>query len=196
METNEKLNEVAETLGEINYIPTVTEEKYKDDYINALDKAYDSNSTSYAYGDAGPMPGQPVVLNTAPALDTENEKKIANQRLIAQAAQMKLRKEKEEFNKKSDSEKIRIYVCDALLKQQEQEYFNAHHYYMSGPIRKKTRKIIENNYRKGKYKITQKMKDDILYELSLSSNQADPNKNNPAKKPATNVQMRNLVSSI
>ena len=41
METNEKLNEVAETLGEINYIPTVTEEKYKDDYINALDKAYD-----------------------------------------------------------------------------------------------------------------------------------------------------------
>ena len=30
METNEKLNEVAETLGEINYIPTVTEEKYKD----------------------------------------------------------------------------------------------------------------------------------------------------------------------
>ena len=46
METNEKLNEVAETLGEINYIPTVTEEKYKDDYINALDKAYDTNSTS------------------------------------------------------------------------------------------------------------------------------------------------------
>ena len=67
---------------------------------------------------------------------------------------------------------------------------------MSGPIRKKTCKIIENNYKKGKYKITQKMKDDILYELSLSSNQADPNKNNPAKKSATNVQMRNLVSSI
>ena len=40
------------------------------------------------------------------------------------------------------------------------------------------------------------MKDDILYELSLPSQQEDPNKNNPAKKPVTNVQMRNLVSSI
>ena len=67
------------------------------------------------------------------------------------------------------SEKIRIYVCNALLKQQEQEYFKVHHYYMSGPIRKKTRKIIENNYKKGKYNITQKMKDDILYELSKFS---------------------------
>ena len=196
MENNKKLDEVVEKLGEVNYIPTVTEARYKDEYINALDNAYDSNTISYAYGDTGPMPGQPVVLNTGPVLDTENEKKIANQRLIAQAAQMKLRKEQEEFNKKSDEEKIRIYVCNTIMKQQEQEYFNKNRYYMSGPIRRKTRKIIENNYKKGKYHITPKMKDDILYQLNLSSQQEDPNKNNPAKKQATGVQMRNLVSSI
>ena len=40
METNEKLNKVAETLGEINYIPTVTEEKYKDDYIQYKEQLY------------------------------------------------------------------------------------------------------------------------------------------------------------
>lgn len=196
MNNNTELDELMLKSGEVVKNESIIKNnEYKDKVINALDNEY---ANTYAYGDIGPIPGTPVEMNTGVSIDnTEDERKAGNRRLIAAAAQMKLRKEMEEFNKKSDKEKIRTYVISALMQQQEREYLEKHHYVMSGDIKRRTRKSIERQYDKGRIRLTKEEKDNILYNLSLSSNQKSPvNTPQTTNQAGGAAQMRNLVSSI
>lgn len=188
MESNTSLEELIIKEGEVfNNTDIVVDTKK---VIDMVDQKYQN---SYVYGEVGPMPGVPVDINTDNILKANTEKKEANKKLLASAALLKLKKEQEEFNKKSDEEKIKTYVLNSIMQQQEKNFLDKYHYVMSGQQKRNTRKIIERNYSKGKYKLTPKQKDDILYQINLSSATKKENNNTNINKPSTSSQLQSLM---
>lgn len=190
METNNiALDEIVKKAGEITNNDAYV--VINDEIIEKVDKSLDD---SYAYGEIGPQPGTAVQLNTQPGFDSKSD---AQQKLIQKASLFKLKKEQEAFNKKSDNEKIKEYVITSLFNQQQTEYFEKNGYAMSGGQKRKMKKIIERNYAKGKIRLTPQQKDDILYQLNLSSSTKSKNENNPLiNKNSTSQNVNQLIKGI
>lgn len=122
--------------------------------------AAERSANEYAYGGGGPVPGEKI----DGYLDglTKVSKKDAVDGLVAAAATLKARSEREAEEKKKKSGKRRTltsaeraryrddFVARAFYQQQE-AYYLKYHYLMDGHTKRKTRKIIERAFDKGKY---------------------------------------------
>ena len=137
-----------------------------DEVNENIENAY---SNTLIYEDNNVLPGAKV--NIPVACDIEMEKEKANEHLIAQAAQNKLKKQVEEFRALSDDEKIKKYIFNIEYIKCTNEFFNKNHYEMSGKQKRCLKRNIETAWKKGKYKFTDAQKQDILFELNKASMQ-------------------------
>lgn len=116
-----------------------------------------SSLNSYIYEDRDlPLPGKKGAMEESFSRITESSKQIAQEGLVKSAAILKARKEAEERKArgiltKEEKMRQREEVCRELLRQAEEAYFVEHHYIMDGTTKRRTRKMIERNYDKGRY---------------------------------------------
>ena len=77
--------------------------------------------------------------------------------LIIKSAMIKAEKEKAEEDRqrkkltKKDREAVKKQFVDSLMYQQEEDYYQKHHYVMDGKTKRGTRKRIERDFDKGRY---------------------------------------------
>ena len=122
-----------------------------------------------AYDDNQIMPGSNIAMPTAK--DVELSKKDADENLIQHAAMLKLQKENEEYQKMSDDEKVKDYICQAQYYRETNDFYHKNGYEMTGKQKRFTKRAIETAWKKGKFKITPEQREDILFELSKASKQ-------------------------
>lgn len=154
-------------------------------------KEIEQKFSKFAYDDTDyVIPGSPVVMPTSD--DIELSKEDADKKLLSALADEKLRKEQEAFNKLSDNEKIKHYVLETELRRAVNDFYNKHHYEMTGSQKRITKRQIERAWKKGKIRLTEDQKQDILYELNKAShtkNTAQPTQmSNPSGQVAANLQ--------
>lgn len=157
MEKKNYLNSLYDTLaqecGEVVSTDETVQTVSGDDLNNELKKV-DKATNHYAYGDTGPVPGDSIssfLDNT-----TEVKKDDAVQNMIRESALLKAQQEAEDEKKsrtltKEEKAQRKKQLVEYLLYQQEEAYFAQNHYIMDGKTKRRTRKIIERNYDKGKY---------------------------------------------
>ena len=122
-----------------------------------------------AYDDARIIPGDNAVMPTSEevSLDKDN----AQENLIQNAAMLKLQKEQDEFNKLSDDEKVKDYICQAQYYRETNDFYHKNGFEMSGKQKRLVKRAIEQAWKKGKLKVTPEQREDILFELSKASHQ-------------------------
>lgn len=144
---DELLDSLAEECGEVigeNEAPVIIDNK------DVLNKAVDTTVNKYAYDDGlMPMPGESV---TASVTDKPSDRETGVNTLIAQAAMLKLEKEKED-EKKSAAEMAerKKDLIAQLMYQQEEMYFVEHKFRMTGKQKRTLRRIIEKKIDKGEF---------------------------------------------
>lgn len=126
-------------------------------------------NNNLAYDDATIIPGGNAIMPTSE--DVALNKNDAEENLIKNAAMLKLSKEQEEFNKLSDNEKVKDYICQAQYYKETNDFYHKYGYEMSGKQKRFTKRAIETAWKKGKFKVTPEQREDILYELSKASKQ-------------------------
>ena len=117
------------------------------------DKKFDDNF-QILYDKDTPIPGGNVIHKIS-GLETINEQ-TALDSLIIKSAMIKAEKEKKEElqrNKltKKDRDAVKKQFVDSLMYQQEEDYYQKHHYIMDGKTKRGTRKRIERDFDKGRY---------------------------------------------
>ena len=122
-----------------------------------------------AYDDATILPGGNAVMPTSEEVTLNKD--AADDNLIKNAAMLKLQKENEAYNKLSDDEKVKDYICQAQYYRETNDFYHKYGYEMSGKQKRFTKRAIETAWKKGKFKITPEQREDILFELSKASHQ-------------------------
>ena len=133
-----------------------------------------------AYDDAEIIPGGNAVMPTSEEVTLNKED--ADENLIQNAAMLKLAKEQETFNKMSDDEKIKDYICQSQYYKETNDFYHKYGYEMSGKQKRFTKRAIETAWKKGKFKITPEQREDILFELSKASHQQRQTQPNDTQK--------------
>lgn len=133
-----------------------------------------------AYEDNGVLPGMSINMPTSD--DVALNKEDAHDNIVTQIAMNKLEAENKAFQKLSDDEKIKNYVCDVQFYHETNEFFKKYGYEMSGKQKRFTKRAIEQAWKKGKLKVTPEQREDILYELSKASNQKVPTQANDVQQ--------------
>lgn len=122
-----------------------------------------------AYDDAHIIPGGNAVMPTSEEVSLDKDD--AQENLIQNAAMLKLQKEQDEFNKLSDDEKVKDYICQAQYYRETNDFYHKNGYEMSGKQKRYVKRAIEQAWKKGKLKVTPEQREDILFELSKASRQ-------------------------
>lgn len=151
-----------------------------DELVVAEGQEFDETKSSIKSGDAvvdeidkmiysasydGIIPGKKVTTITAE--DVTMTKEQANDMMIQTLAMNKLKKEKEEAEKKINNEKLK----DFLFRNEEQRFFMSYGYHMSGQQRRKVRREIDRGWKNGKFKKwVAEHGDEILSELNMPTN--------------------------
>jgi hypothetical protein len=151
MDKSQEFAEIVKAAGKVvqeEHVSPLT-----DDMINRIDKEFDV------------MPGQAVTPNT-----DIDFKKEANNKILMQAAFDKVKKERDEFLKKSENEKIRQYVIHHTIQHNEHDYRMKYGYEMSGKQKRTLRKLVERKYDSGKIKLKPEERMNILAEINKFSN--------------------------
>lgn len=118
------------------------------------DKKFENNF-QILYDNDKPIPGNNVT-NKISGLEDINEQ-TALDSLIIKSAMIKAEKEKAEEDRqrkkltKKDREAVKKQFVDSLMYQQEEDYYQKHHYVMDGKTKRGTRKRIERDFDKGRY---------------------------------------------
>lgn len=108
-------------------------------------------------------------------------KEEANSNMIKQLAMNKLSKEKAEYAKKSDEEKIRDYVIQAEYWRNCNDFFKKHGYELSGQQKHTLKRKLERAWDKGKLRLTPSQRQDILFEINKASNSMKDTNNSNTK---------------
>lgn len=122
-----------------------------------------------AYDDAHIIPGGNAVMPTSEEVSLDKDD--AQENLIQNAAMLKLQKEQDEFNKLSDDEKVKDYICQAQYYKETNDFYHKNGYEMSGKQKRYVKRAIEQAWKKSKLKVTPEQREDILFELSKASHQ-------------------------
>lgn len=118
------------------------------------DKKFENNF-QILYDNDKPIPGNNVT-NKISGLEDINEQ-TALDSLIIKSAMIKAEKEKAEEDRqrkkltKKDRESMKKQFVDSLMYQQEEDYYQKHHYVMDGKTKRGTRKRLERLFDKGRY---------------------------------------------
>ena len=153
-----------------------------DSNINKIIESQDllNKMGGLAYDDAEILPGENAVMPTSEEVTLNKED--ADENLIQNAAMLKLAKEQETFNKMSDDEKIKDYICQSQYYKETNDFYHKYGYEMSGKQKRFTKRAIETAWKKGKFKITSEQREDILFELSKASHQQRQTQPNDTQK--------------
>lgn len=153
-----------------------------DSNINKIIESQDllNKMGGLAYDDAEILPGENAVMPTSEEVTLNKED--ADENLIQNAAMLKLAKEQETFNKMSDDEKIKDYICQSQYYKETNDFYHKYGYEMSGKQKRFTKRAIETAWKKGKFKITPEQREDILFELSKASHQQRQTQPNDTQK--------------
>lgn len=153
-----------------------------DSNINKIIESQDllNKMGGLAYDDAEILPGENAVMPTSEEVTLNKED--ADENLIQNAAMLKLAKEQETFNKMSDDEKIKDYICQSQYYKETNDFYHKYGYEMSGKQKRFTKRAIETAWKKGKFKITPEQREDILFELSKASHQQRQTQTNDTQK--------------
>lgn len=118
------------------------------------------------------LPGAAIAIPTADdVVMNENE---AHDNIIKYNAMNKLAKEQAEFKKLSDDEKIKDTVCKAQYYRETNDFYHKYGYEMTGKQKRALKRAIEIAWKKGKIKLTDEQKENILYDLNKASQQMAP----------------------
>lgn len=117
------------------------------------DKIKDMVNNQFAYDDNSPIPGDNIDDKINNAVSSIN-KETALDSLITKAAIIKAKKEAESEKTVSKEEKAaaKKQFIDAMMYQQGELYYQQHHYIMDGRTKRATRKRLERDYDKGRFK--------------------------------------------
>ena len=153
-----------------------------DSNINKIIESQDllNKMGGLAYDDAEIIPGGNAVMPTSEEVTLNKED--ADENFIQNAAMLKLAKEQETFNKMSDDEKIKDYICQSQYYKETNDFYHKYGYEMSGKQKRFTKRAIETAWKKGKFKITPEQREDILFELSKASHQQRQTQPNDTQK--------------
>ena len=153
-----------------------------DSNINKIIESQDllNKMGGLSYDDAEILPGENAVMPTSEEVTLNKED--ADENLIQNAAMLKLAKEQETFNKMSDDEKIKDYICQSQYYKETNDFYHKYGYEMSGKQKRFTKRAIEIAWKKGKFKITPEQREDILFELSKASHQQRQTQPNDTQK--------------
>ena len=147
----------------------VKEGKELNENEQKLVESKDLFKNELAYDDGQLLPGQNIEMPNSESVALDKD--AAHDNLIQTAAMLKLQKENEAFQKLSDDEKVKDYVCQAQYYKETNDFFKKYGYEMSGKQKRFTKRAIENAWKKGKFKVTPEQREDILFELNKASKQ-------------------------
>ena len=148
------LDSLAKDLGEVvkedekDYVVLEGEarDKYVDESISAL-----TEKPTLAYNEGVPLPGADLsdMFNRVATVDESN----AIDGVIAQNAMKKVMEEAEQERKETAEERRRRREADiaSIMYRAEEEYFIQHKHVMDGRTKRRTKKMIEHDYDKGRY---------------------------------------------
>ena len=148
------LDSLAKDLGEVvkeeekGYVVLEGEarDKYVDESLSAM-----TEKPTLAYNEGVPLPGADLsdMFNRVATVDESN----AIDGVIAQNAMKKVREEAERERKETAEEKRRRREADiaSILYNAEEAYFLEHKHIMDSRTKRRTKKIIERDYDKGRY---------------------------------------------
>lgn len=162
--------------------------KHGEEFNDNINKIIESDklfNNELVYEDDTILPGQKLQMPSSDDITLNADK--AQENLIQTAAMLKLQKEREEFQKLSDDEKIKDYICQAQYYRETNDFFKKYGYEMSGKQKRFTKRAIETAWKKGKFKITPEQREDILFELSKASNQNNGNQTQQSNSNATHI---------
>lgn len=117
--------------------------------------------------------------------DVTMSKEDAQKHAIFEVAKNKLQKENEEYQKLSDDAKIKDYVLKSQYYKATNDFYHKNGFEMSGKQKRTIKRQIETAWNKGKFKLSEQDKIDILTSLANVATQ-----NNQGEQP----QMKNNVN--
>ena len=161
MENKEKISEVLDSLvSEVGTLVTEndkTTEIPQENISQVLDSIVEDTApkpkvNEYAYGAAGPIPGETIPEQFDAIKDVPKDGAIDS--MVMQAAILKAQKEAAEEKKLSVEEKARKReeAIEYILYKAQEQYFIDHKYIMDGKTKRRTRAKIARDYDKGKYR--------------------------------------------
>lgn len=109
------------------------------------------NQNKYMYDTGCPIPGETINSYLDDISKVDKEKAVDN--MLSHSAILKLKAENEKNKKLSLKEKAekKKRTVEYFLYQEEENFYTKNHYIMDGLTRRRTRRIIEKNYDKGRY---------------------------------------------
>ena len=151
MENRNKLyDKLAQDCGEV-----VKENEIKTTEGDEVLEKINKRMNEFAYGGAELAPGESLDGFFSEMTSVDEDKAV--NKMLSEAATLKMKKEQEAENRVLTKEQMmgqKKQVCDYLMYQQEQAYFTQNHYVMDGKTKRRVRKMIERNYDKGRYGLT------------------------------------------
>lgn len=155
----------------------VTEETDPEKYQQNLDYIQDAISGNnrpqmiqdMLYDDGKtPMPGQPTPIVTE-HMDFSDLKKSGENKLIANAASEKLKRERQ----RPLEVRLREFTIKSLYDEQKRQFFANHGYQMSGKQRRTLLRRLTAAYDKGQVITTQKQREDLIAAMESPLNNMD-----------------------
>lgn len=140
-----------------------------------------------AYKDDNPMTSN---IQFPTSDDVAMSAEEAEKHAIFENAKYKLEKENEAFQKLSDDEKIKEYILQSQFYKAANDYYHKYGFEMSGTQKRTIRRKIDLAYKKGKYKLSDQERIDILTSLANAGNNS---RNQPQQVKQTN-QMDQIAS--
>ena len=143
------LDALARENGEVIKKPQ-TIENISDSVAEQMTVQASRAANNYVYDSGSPTPGESIDNELNRILDVD--KTNINDKLIKEAAIMKAHKESTQSLTPEERARKKQEVCDYLLYQAEQQYYEQHHYIMDGRTKRRTRLKISRDYDKGRYR--------------------------------------------
>lgn len=142
-----------------------------------------------AYTDDNPMTSE---LNFPTSDDVTMSKEDAEKHAIFETAINKMEKENAAYQKLSDDEKIKDYIFKSQYYRATNDFYHKNGFEMSGKQKRTVKRQIETAWNKGKFKLSEQDRIDILTTLANAANDSKQNQT-PTNK---NVNQANQLASL
>lgn len=124
------------------------DELIEKDGVEVTEKNYKENTNRFAYDTTSPIPGE----NTDIVTDIDNiTEETALDSLVVKSAMAKARSEKQNTVTKEQIKAAKKQIVDMIMYNEGEAFYQKYHHVMDGATKRKTRRIIERNFDKGKY---------------------------------------------
>lgn len=122
------------------------------------------NGGGLAYDDNAIICGESIEIKTADEVILDKASAVEYAKNTVKESND--RDAKARFDKMSDNEKIKNYVCEMEYYTQVNDFFHKNGFDMSGKQKRMLKRNIDRAWKNGKIHIPQKTREEILYELS------------------------------